>query len=282
MKVTSHALTTSLLAARLGPGATVPPTEYQFVDRLRTAGSESGCRSVDWITAIYVGLKLHMTVCVHGQSRDRTVHLFDTLVGAIIGTQSEQALHLRGPLGDDVVAQRFAALRLGEFISAAADALNHDKVWFLIVDTTGDPAPMLGWIEREIRATLRANGWLKRRLGNLFVLVAASDPPALAQTHCLSLAAPFWNDVPAQRSSATLPPVGYQRYLLDHLLTGRDYRQRLRAMGTDAAGDSPLTRRWLAASVDDRLQGLWDRTSAAANRHKALAALRMWGRASNA
>lgn len=268
----SHPLTTSLLAARMGHGAVTPLTEHQFVDRLRTAVSDRHSRLQELVTAIYVGLKLQMTVCVSGSSRERTAQLFDAVAGAIVGAQSDQTLRLRGPVGNDAVGQRFMALRLGEFVSAAADGLNGDSVWFLIAETAGDPAPMLRWMEREVRATMRANGSTKPRPGNLFVLVAANEPPSGPDGRWLSLAAPFYGDAPVRSGGGTLPPVGYQRCLLDHLLTPSVYRRRLRSIG-QAGARGRLARRWLAASVDDQGRGLWAQSDVIKNAREALGAL---------
>lgn len=279
MDASRHALGTSLLRARLGRGATTPPSELLLLQRLQAAASDAGCRTPEIVTAVYVGLKLHLRICMYGASRDRTVALFDALTTTFVGTGSAQTLHLHGPIRDDAMAQRFAALRLGEFVTSAIDPLEQDKAWFVVVDTPGDPAATLRWVEQEFAATLRAAGRPRRVLPpNIFVLIAAGEPPTQAD-HCwLMLRAPEWSD---GRSVATaLPPVGYQRHLLHSQLTRVAYRQRIPTASLQAsllaASETQRTKRllrWLAASVDEHGQGLWDATDLNMNARKALAAL---------
>jgi hypothetical protein len=278
----THALSTSLLLARLGKVALTPPSERQLLERLLVAANDIGCRSTDLIKAIYVGLKLHLRVCVYGTTRDRTMALFETLVTTVIGAGSEQALHLHGPIGGDEVAQRFAAIRIGDFVSTAIEPIEQGKAWFILIDTPGDPTATLRWVEREVAATLRAGGRSGHALpSNLFILVAAGEAPSQQQRCWLSLAAPEWDAAPPVQVKPALPPVGYQRQLLENQLTGPAYRERLRELQgwleqplPAAAGLAPqMLRRWLAASIDDRRHGIWIDTDPAANAHHAISAL---------
>lgn len=277
----THALSTSLLLARLGKVALTPPSEQQLVERLLVAANDSGCRSTDLIKAIYVGLKLHLRVCLYGPARDRTMALFESLVTTIVGAGSDQVLHLHGPIGGDEVAQRFAAIRIGDFVSTLIEPIEQGKAWFILIDTPGDPTTTLRWVEREVAATLRAVG----RAGhmspaNLFMLVSAGEAPAQPQRCWLSLAAPEWDTIHQSRVEPRVSPVGYQRQLLDNQLTGPVYRSRLRQAETalslplDIGGlSAQMVRRWLAASVDDRQHGIWVDADPAANARYAVEAL---------
>ena len=279
----TRALSTSLLLARLGQVALTPPSERQLVERLLVAASDSGCRSTDLVKAIYVGLKLHLRVCVCGPARDRTMALFESLVTTVVGPSSEQTLHLHGPIGADEVAQRFAAIRLGDFVSTTLEAVEQGKVWFMLIDTPGDPTTTLRWVEREVAATLRATDRSDPTLpANLFILVAAGEWPADPARSWLSLAAPEWESSQQAPLERRTPPVGYQRQLLASRLTGAVYRERLRgrvnwpdvAATTNLVGLAPtMVRRWLAASVDDQQRGLWVDADLAANAYQALRVL---------
>lgn len=263
----THALSTSLVRVRLGGVAMTPPSEQQLVARLHLAASAVGCAAPDVVTAIYVGLKLHLRVCVCGPARAQTVALFEALAHTMVGPDSDQLLHLRGPVGADEMAQRFAALRLGDFISTVLDPAAQGKAWFLLIDTPGDPTPLLRWIEREIAVTAQTHGRSGHTLPpNLFVLVAAGDWPQQAERCWLALAAPAWVERPTTVLAPTLPPVGYQRQLLESQLTSAVYRRRLRAsqgrlrqpVAASLTGLSPkMIGRWLAASVDAHYQSLW-------------------------
>lgn len=276
----SHALGTSLVFARMGGPAMTPPSEQQLLERLQGAASDAGCRAPDVVTAVYVGLKIHLRVCVCGPARAHAMALFNAIVSTLVGVDSEQTLHLRGPITDDAVAQRYAALRLHDFVTAVLEPSAQGKVWFLLIDTPGAPTPMLEWIEREYAATLRAAGQSARALPpNLFILVAANERPRLhEQRHScwLALDTPPWDEGCAH-TQPSVPPVGYQRQLLDNQLTGASYRRRLRRTGLNTRGKNgaqhPLQARWLAASVDRHGAGLWQPDDPAANMQKALAVL---------
>lgn len=281
---TSRALGTSLVFARLGGLATTPPSEQQLVERLQAAARDVGCCTPDVVTALYVGLKIHLRVCVCGPARAQTMALFDAIVTTLVGPESDQALHLRGPIGSDQMAQRFAALRLSDFVSAVLEPAAQGKAWFLLIDTPGDPTAMLEWVEREIGATLQAAGRARRALpANLFVLVAAGEPPPLHENPpcCILLAAPTWGEPVKQPTPQSVPPVGYQRQLLDWQLTSAAYRHRLHYGGTHSfvatSVRERLLVRWLAASIDQQGHGLWEPLDRAANRRKAVAFLHASG-----
>lgn len=267
IKNQTHALGTSLVRVRLGGVATTPLSEQQLVARLHVAAGDVGCLTPDLVTAIYVGLKLHLRVCVCGPVRAQTMALFDALAQTMVGPDSEQILHLRGPIGADGMTQRFAALRIGDFVSTVLDPAAQGKAWFLLIDTPNDPSALLHWIEREIAVTAQAHGRSGQVLPpNLFVLVAAGEWPQQPERCWLSLPTPEWSDQPATPRAPTLPPVGYQRQLLASQLTGSVYRRRLRAGDTrlhqplpaSSTGLSPkMIGRWLAASVDAQHQSLW-------------------------
>ncbi|HEY0734890.1 MAG TPA: hypothetical protein VGD69_08265 [Herpetosiphonaceae bacterium] len=278
----THALSTSLLLARLGKVALTPPSEQQLVERLLVAATDVGCRSTDLVKAIYVGLKLHLRVCLYGPARDRTMALFESLVTTVVGAGSEQVLHLHGPIGGDEVAQRFAAIRIGDFVGTLIEPIEQGKAWFILIDTPGDPTTTLRWVEREVAATLRAGGRCGHMLpANLFILVSAGETPSQPQRCWLSLAAPEWGDSVYQpHVEPRVPPVGYQRQLLENQLTGPAYRSRLRRaqsalkLPPDVGGlSSQMARRWLAASVDDQQRGIWIASDPAANARHALEAL---------
>lgn len=277
----THALSTSLLLARLGKVALTPPSEQQLVDRLLVAANDIGCRSTDLVKAIYVGLKLHLRVCVSGPARDQTMALFESLVTTVIGAGSDQVLHLHGPIGGDEVAQRFAAIRIGDFVSTLVDPIEQGKAWFILIDTPGDPTTTLRWVEREVAATLRAVGRCGHMLpANLFILVSAGEAASQPQRCWLSLSAPEWASIYQPQVERRVPPVGYQRQLLENQLTGAAYRSRLRGaqaalkLAPDISGlSSQLVKRWLAASVDDRQHGIWIDSDPAANARHALEAL---------
>lgn len=263
----THALSTSLVQVRLGGVATTPPSEQQLVARLHMAARDVGCLSPDLVTAVYVGLKLHLRVCVCGPAREQTMALFDALALTMVGPDSDQTLHLHGPIGTDGMTQRFAALRIGDFVSTVLDPAAQGKAWFLLIDTPGDPSALLHWVEREIAVTVQTHGRSGQVLPpNLFVLVAASAWPQQPERCWLALEPPEWGERPATPRASALPPVGYQRQLLESQLTGSTYRRRLRAgqarlrppAPTSLTGLSPkMIGRWLAASIDVHHQSLW-------------------------
>jgi hypothetical protein len=207
--------------------------------------------------------------------------LFESLVTTIVGAGSEQVLHLHGPIGGDEVAQRFAAIRIGDFVSTLIEPIEQGKAWFILIDTPGDPTTTLRWVEREVAATLCAVG----RAGhmspaNLFMLVSAGEAPSQPQRCWLSLAGPQWDTIHQPSLEPRVPPVGYQRQLLDNQLTGPVYRSRLREaqaalkLPPDIGGlSAQMLRRWLAASVDDRQHGIWIASDPAANARYAVEAL---------
>lgn len=263
----THALSASLVLVRLGGVAMTPPSEQQLVARLHLAASEVGCAAPDMVTAIYVGLKLHLRVSVCGPARGQTMALFEALAHTMVGPDSDQILHLRGPVGTDEMAQRFAALRLGDFVCTVLDPAAQGKAWFLLIDTPGDPSALLRWVEREIAVTAQAHGRSGHALPpNLFVLVAAGEWPQQHERCWLALAAPEWSEQSARSFAPTLPPVGYQRQLLESQLTGAVYRRRVRSgqlplrrpVDMSLRGLSPnMIGRWLVASVDAHHQSLW-------------------------
>lgn len=276
------ALTTSLLLARISARGQ-PLREHHLLERLQKAASAVGCQSPDLVTALYVGLKLHWWSIVCGPARDRAMVCLDALITTIVGAQSGQTLHIHGPIGTDAVAQRFAAVRLGDFVATALDQAEQNKAWFVLVDTPGEPTAMLHWLEREVGAMLQAHGRPAHMLpNNLFVLTVAGAWPSEIQRCWLPLAAPPWGDMAVEAYEAVLPPVGYQRQLLASQLTGPVYRRRLRE-GRPATRQFPsnpaqlagLSRRerWLAASVDEQQQGLWEPNDRLVNTRKALAVL---------
>jgi hypothetical protein len=273
-----YGLGTSLLLARMSTAVQLP-REQQLLARLQTAASDVGCRSQDFVKAVYIALKLHWRVIVHGPTRDRTLRFWDALTATMVGSGSEQTLHIHGPIGTDNMTQRFAALRLGDFTASAVDPNSQNKAWFVLVDTPGDPTLTLQWVEREIGAMLQANGRPAQTLpSNMFVMVAAGESPRHAQRCWLSVAAPEWSDT-ATRADVSIPLVGYQRQLLDSQLTSAMYRQRLRgghvwrgAIAVARARSLPWSQvgRWLAASVDERQQGLWVANEPVANARYAI------------
>lgn len=278
----SYGLGTSLLLARMSTAAQLP-REQQLLARLQVAASDAGCRSQDFVTAAYIGLKLHWRVIVYGPTRDRTLNCLDALTATIVGLGSHQTLHIHGPIGTDRMMQRFAAIRLGEFTASAVDQNEQNKAWFVLVDTPGDPTSTLQWVEREIGATLQANGRPAGTLpANMFVLVAAGERPVQMQRCWLSLVAPEWSETTIQADMSATPLVGYQRQLLDSQLTSVVYRQRLRE-GHVWRGAIAVARarglswsqvgRWLAASVDERQQGLWVGNDPVANARRAISVL---------
>jgi hypothetical protein len=277
-----YGLGPSLVLARMS-SATQLPREQQLLARLQTAASNVGCRSQTFVTATYIALKLHWRVIVYGLTRDRTLSCWDALTATLVGSGSQQTLHIHGPIGSDSMTQRFAAVRLGEFTASAVDQSGQNKAWFVLVDTPGDPTPTLQWVEREIGATLQANGRPAQLLpSNMFVLVAAGERPVHAQRCWLSMAAPEWSEAAGHTDVLTTPLVGYQRQLLDSQLTSALYRQRLRE-GQVWRGAIAVARarglswsqvaRWLAASVDERQQGLWTANDPVANARHAISVL---------
>ncbi len=274
-------MATSLLLARMS-GTAQPLREQHLLERLRGAAA-TGCQSQDVATAIYVGLKLHWWVLLCGPTRERAMRCLDALTANIVGSGSGQTLHIHGPIGVDSMAQRFAALRLGDFVATALDPAEQSKAWFVLVDTPGEPTTTLRWVEREVTATLRAHGRPGRVLPhNVFVLGAAGAAPSSPARCWLPLAAPAWADTAYIQAVPTTPPVGYQRHLLHSQLTRASYRQQLQnsevwrqALSPAGAPNAPASRtiRWLAASFDERQQGLWVPSDPVANARKALAVL---------
>ncbi len=282
MNGAAYGLGTSLLLARMNTLAQLP-REQQLLARLHIAAVDVGCQSRDFVTAAFIGLKLHWRVIVYGPTRDRTLNYWDALTTTIVGSGSHQTLHIHGPIGTDGMTQRFAAIRLGEFTAAAVDQDGQNKAWFVLVDTPGDPTATLLWVEREIRATLQANGRTAHALPlNMFVLVAAGERPVSERRCWLSMRAPEWLDTTTRIDVVATPLVGYQRQLLDSQLTSVIYRQRLRE-GRVWRGAVAVARarglawgkvgRWLAASVDERQQGLWVANDPVANARCAISVM---------
>lgn len=274
MSGTPHAPGTSLVLARLGVAATAPLREHDVLARLHTAAGTVGCCSPDVVTAIFISLKLHLRVCVYGPARDRSMALLDALATTMVGSHSEQLLHLRGPVGRDEMAQRYAAVRLGDFVAASLDPVEQGKVWFILVDAPGDADATLQWVERELATTLRQHDRAARTLpAHLFLLVAAGERPRSVGRCWIALRTPAWNEAITPRIERTTPPVGYQRHLLRCRLTGRAYRRHLRTTGTWAA--HRYAARWIAASFAEDQRGLWVEDDPVANTRRALTALRI-------
>ncbi len=277
-----RALATSLLLARINAGEQ-PRREHQLLERLQTAATAAGCDAPDLVTALYVCLKLHWTSIICGPARDRAMCCLEALTTTMVGADSGQTIQMHGPIGADAMTQRFAAVRLGDFVATALEQAEQTKAWFVLVDTPGAPTTMLRWLEAEVAAVLRAHGRPPHVLPrNLFVLAVAEAWPSEIQRCWLPLALPIGADVAGERSVALTPPVGYQRQLLEYQLTGRAYRRWLRdaQRGTDRLQTAPAwsdhasrVQRWLAASVDQHQQGLWAPTDPEANTGKALAML---------
>lgn len=280
-----QALATSLLLARMS-GATQPLQEQHLLERLRGAAAATGCQSQDLATAIYVGLKLHWSVLLCGPARDRAMRCLDALVGTVVGPGSGQTLHIHGPIGSNPMAQRFAAVRLGDFVATALEPAEQSKAWFVLVDSPGEPTATLRWVEREVLATLRAHGRAGRDLpSNVFVLGAAGTAPSMPPRYWLPLQAPVWGDASVGQGQQT-PPVGYQRRLLQSQLTRARYRAWLQDNGAWRQAislartrnlDARRVARWLAASVDEWQQGLWVQADAGANTRKAVSVLETHG-----
>jgi hypothetical protein len=284
MNGTPHALSTSLVLARLGAAVTAPLREQDVLARLHTAARAVGCCSPDVVTAIYVGLKLHLRVCVYGPARDRSMALLDMLATTMVGPHSEQLLHLRGPVGGDHMAQRYAAMRLGDFVAAALDPVEQGKARFILVDAPGDPGSTMQWVEGELAATLQVHGRPGHLLpAHLFLLMAASERPQNAGRCWIAMRTPAWGDTIASQSESSTPPVGYQRHLLRCQITGRSYRRHLRSSDTWAMQQRGGRRRtvadryaarWVAASYAEDQRGLWIEADPVANTRHALAVWR--------
>ena len=275
-------LTTSLLLARIN-AEEQPRREHQLLERLQTAAAASGCDAPDLVTALYVCLKLHWTSIICGSARDRAMGCLEALTTTMVGAYSGQTIHIHGPIGTDAMAQRFAAVRLGDFVATALEGAEQTKAWFVLVDTPGEPTSTLRWLEREVAAVLQAHGRPAYMLPrNLFVLAVAGAWPNEPQRCWLPLAVPFGKHVAMERQVSLTPPVGYQRQLLEYQLTGQAYRRWLRRAQCETQplasvpigfGNTARVRRWLAASVDEHQQGLWVPANPAANIRKALAVL---------
>jgi hypothetical protein len=283
---TTRALSTSLLQARLGTAALMPHSEQLLVTQLQAAASTIGCASPELVTTIYLGLKLRLRLCVCG-AHNRTLSLFDQIASVLVGTGSDQRLLLASPLAIDDVSRRFAAIRINDFVSTALDPGQQDKMWFIFVNSPDQPNAMVHWLEQEVMATVRTEMPEKRCWpANLFVLVASEHPVSLPVDDWLSLQAPAWKEQPYTYPNTTVPPVGYQRFLLKRQLTGSAYqawlrtsRQRLPITSLVRATQLPpsLANRWLAASVDNQGQGLWVTTSPIGNAYYALKVLKeLW------
>jgi len=280
--------------------ATTPPGEQQLLERLRAAASEAGCRAPDVVTSVYIGLKIGMRICVCGAAPGAAQALVEAVVATLVGLDSEQVLRLHGPLAGrpsalpdrpEDVTRRYAAVRLNEFVAAAVDPLAQGKAWFVVAEAADQAGALARWLDHELRTALRSAG--VRSAPNLFVLLAAHEGPSGRPGSAEGAAAlpgrpvpPHvergWLCVPLRRfkrpttqRAAAVPPVGYQRQLLDSLLTGPLYRKLLRAQPPRlryGARRGGLARRWLAASRDAAGRGLW-RPSPAANARRALLAL---------
>ncbi len=272
----THALSTSLLHARLGLVATLLPTEQQLVERLCSAARSLEYPELDVVRALYVGLKLRLGVCLHGVPAAQTMHLLDKLAATIVGAGSDQIVRLHVPTADDTVARRFSAMRISELISSALDPTQGDKAWFLLLHGDDATASMM-WVEQEIAASLDAGSQHRDRWPeNLMVLVAASNSPTQCRRHWLTLRAAQWTPKQALLSPPVLPPVGCQRQLVAARLCGSKYMHWLReARPFDRLGKSAsqtkFVSRWLAAAVDAQGQGLWNPGDRQANIDQALA-----------
>lgn len=287
----SQALATSLLLARMGAGAQSAP-EQILLERLQMAGCGAAGAAPELMTAVYVGLKLHWWTVLHGPARERAMACLEAVATTFVGTGSGQTLHIHGPIGSDMMQQRFAALRLGEFVAGALEQPDRSTAWFILIDTPGDPRDTLRWVGAEVAATLRANGRPGRVLPpNIFVLAAAGAAPAQPERCWLPLAAATWGEGGASMGALRTPPVGYQRQLLHSQLDRVAYRRRLRAsdawVRADAAAwsrgpERRLVARWLAASVDERGGGLWVRSDPVANARQAVGVLHsLYGRSAD-
>lgn len=280
----------SLVLGRWGRAATTPPGEQQLLERLQAAASDAGCRAPDVVTSVYVGLKLGRRICVYSSAAAGAKALVESVAATIVGADSEQILRLHGPLPEGVT-RRYAAVRLNEFVAAAVDSLAQDKAWFIVADSPRDAGELASWLDRELHTALRSAG--ARSASNLFVLLAAGAKPTTPPERPTGpMPAPgralppllgrSWLGVPLRRFKqpatprvASVPPVGYQRQLLQSLLTGPLYRKLLRAAPPrprHTLRRASLARRWLAASVDTAGRGLW-RSSPATNARRALLAL---------
>jgi hypothetical protein len=276
MNAGTNVLGTSLVRARLGTVATTPPLERRLLERLQRTATDMGCCSNAFVTAAYVGWKARYHLCSAGAGRERAFALFDALATTVVGADSGQILRLYNPCNRadrTVLSGQYAALRLSTFISTLLDPCEHGKAWFVLVDVPGAATPTLHWLDHEVAATLRANGWTGARPPrNLFVLVA-SDRHEELPPHWLGLHTPRWSDVPLTRG-ADVPPVGYQRHLLASRLSARQYRRWLiqnRSWLRHAA--LPLwAGRWLAASEDEYGLGLWHAHDRMLNAQRALQA----------
>jgi|GEM_PF-6745413 len=281
----THALGTSFVLTRLGQVATTPPREQQLIELLQAAAMAAGCGSHERITALYVGLKLHLRICMYGPSRERSTALFEALTKMLVGSNSGQVLLIQGPTSNGALAQRFAAVRMADFVTTALEPWEQDKAWFMLVDIPGEPSATLRWLERELAAALQTNGRPTRVLpSNVFVLTTASERPKDGGRCWLPLAAPRWTK-PGIHNIPNVLPVGYQRQLLDNQLTASVYRDRLQKLGPlrSLATGLPssmtsLALRWLAASIDEQGRGLWAAHDPAVNAHRALAALEAYCR----
>lgn len=274
----TYALSTSLLRARLGQVATLPPTEQQLVERLCTAARSLEYPETDVVRALYIGLKLHLGVCLYGSPAAQSMLLLDTLAATIVGPASDQIVRLHVPTPADTMARRFGALRISDLIGSALDPVQGDKAWFLLL-YGDDAATVMTWAEQEIAAALPGvNAQHRDRWPhNLMVLVAASNGAVQSSRHWLTLRAPQWISKQALLAPPGLPPVGYQRQLVGARLCGSTYLHWLRAAKhsirqNESASQSKMVSRWLAAAVDAQGQGLWAPSDPQANLAQALAA----------
>lgn len=274
----SHALSVSLARARLSATATLPLQEQDVLARLHAAAGALGYDVADVMTTLFVGIKLHLRMALYGPARDHSMTLLETLAATMVGPDSDQVLHVHGPPGQTEMLQRYAAVRIGDFIATLCEPAEQGKAWFLLVDAPGDPEPTLAWLDREVTTALRACGQSGATLpSNLFVLAAVGARPARLRRCWIALPTPARTTTVESGAAPALPPVGYQRHLLHWQLTGARYRRRLRtwpALGRLARRSThSWLARWLAASVDEQLRGLWVPDDPEANLRCALAAL---------
>lgn len=263
---------TSLVLGRWGRAATTPSGEQQLLQRLRAAASDAGCRAPDVVTSVYVGLKLGLRLCVYGSAPGGTQALVEALAATVVGADSEQVLRLHGPVAEGM-ARRYAAVRLNEFVAAAVDPLAQGKAWFVVADTPGEAGVMGRWLDHELCTALCSAG--ARAAPNMFVLLAAGEVPACVERGWLCVPLRRFKQAPVRRVAA-VPPVGYQRHLLDNRLTGPVYRRLLRSeprRRIRRTRRDSLFMRWLAASRDAQGRGLW-RSAPDTNTRRALLALR--------
>jgi hypothetical protein len=274
----THALSTSLLRARLGQVAMLPSTEQQLVERLCNGVRAMGYPHTDLVRALYIGLKLRWGICLHGAPVEQTLPVLETFAATLVGTGSEQVVKLQAPRADDAVMRRFGALRINELVGCALDPAQGSKAWLLLLHGE-DAKTLLAWAQHEIAATIGVGAQRRDRWpNNLFVLAAAPSCHVRGLRHWLALRAARWTPPTTVSLQTAVPPVGYQRQMVAGRLCGSAYLHWLRgaqraSAAWGAAVPSKLVSRWLAAAVDAQGRGLWVADDPDANAQHALAAL---------